>query len=129
MRPNDTLSALGPAIYDIRTKAAGPAGSLPLTDDLRGAWKTPSLRDVALTGPYMHDGMYTSLRDVIVHYNKGGMIDPQGGEVIGTLDDKIKQLNLTDQEIDDLVAFLMTLTGQVDPAVTAKPDVPADSPF
>jgi hypothetical protein len=65
----------------------------------------------------------------MVHYNKGGLIDPMGGEVNGTISDKIKELNLTDQEMSDLVAFLMTLTGQVDPAVTAPPDVPPDSPF
>ena len=64
----------------------------------------------------MHDGMYKTLREVVVHYNKGG-IHELGGESIGTIDSKIKVLNLTDQEIDDLVAFLETLTGQVDPAV------------
>jgi hypothetical protein len=52
-----------------------------------------------------------------------------GGEVLGTIDTKIKELNLTDQEMQDLVAFLKTLTGQVDPTVTAPPTVPADSPF
>jgi cytochrome c peroxidase len=103
--------------------------AMPLTDALVGAWKTPSLRDVALSGPYMHNGMYTDLTQVMVHYNKGGLIDPMGGEVNGTISDKIKELNLTDQEMSDLVAFLMTLTGQVDPAVTAPPDVPPDSPF
>jgi len=102
--------------------------SAPLTDAQRGAWRTPSLRDVALTGPYMHTGVYKTLREVIVHYNKGGVTDLEG-ELIGTLDDKIKKLNLTDQEIDDLVAFLETLTGRVDPQVTAEPVVPADSPF
>jgi cytochrome c peroxidase len=103
--------------------------SMALTDALVGAWKTPSLRDVALTAPYMHNGMYTDLSQVMDHYNKGGMIDPMGGEVLGTIDTKIKPLDLTDQEMMDLVAFLQTLTGQVDPAVTAPPTVPADSPF
>jgi cytochrome c peroxidase len=103
--------------------------SMPLTDDLRGAWKTPSLRDVALTAPYMHNGMYQSLDDVLVEYNQGGVIDVPGGEFNGTIDAKIKELNLSDQEMKDLVAFLGTLTGQVDPAVTAEPTVPPDSPF
>ena len=103
--------------------------STPLTDALKGQWKTPGLRDVALTAPYMHNGMYTTLRDVIVHYNKGGLIETSGGESIGAIDEKIKVLNLTDREIDDLVAFLESLTGQVDPAVTAPPTVPADTPF
>ena len=83
---------------------------------------------MALTGPYMHQGMYTTLRDVIVHYNKGGLIEA-GGETLGVIDEKVKALNLSDREIDDLVAFLESLTGQIDPAVTAAPTVPADSPF
>ena len=102
--------------------------SMPLTDELRGAWRTPGLRDVALTAPYMHNGMYKTLRETIVHYNKGG-IHGLGGETIGAIDDKILELNLTEQEIDDLVAFLETLTGQVDPAVIAPPDVPGPSAF
>jgi cytochrome c peroxidase len=102
--------------------------SLPLTPALKGQWRTPGLRDVARSGPYMHDGVYKTLREVIVHYNKGGVHD-LGGETIGMLDEKIKQLNLSEQEIDDLVAFLESLTGEVDPAVTAEPTVPPASAF
>ncbi len=103
--------------------------SMTLDDSLRGAWRTPSLRDVALTAPYMHDGIYATLHDQMVHYNKGGIVPELGGEVNGTIDAKIKVLNLSDQDLDDLVAFLQTLTGTVDPAVISTPDVPADSPF
>ena len=103
--------------------------SLALDDTLRGAWRTPSLRDVALTAPYMHDGIYATLHDQLVHYNKGGLVPKVGGEVNGTIDEKIKVLNLTEDEIADLVAFLDTLTGKVDPAVIAAPTVPAGSPF
>lgn len=102
--------------------------SLPLTDDMRGQWKTPGLRDVALTPPYMHDGMYQTLREVIVHYNKGG-IHELGGESIGAIDAKIKALNLTELEIDDLVAFLETLTGELSPGVGDPPAVPGPSAF
>jgi cytochrome c peroxidase len=102
--------------------------SLVLDDSYRGQWKTPSLRDVALTGPYMHNGMYETLRDVVVHYNLGG-IHGLGGESIGTIDAKIKALNLSDQEIDDLVAFMESLTGTVDPVLTEPPVVPAASAF
>ena len=101
--------------------------SLPLSDEQRGTWRTPGLRDVALTGPYMHTGMYATLREVIEHYNKGGVVD--GGEQIGTLDPKIKPLNLTAQEVDDLVAFLETLTSTLDPAITTPPTVPPASSF
>jgi cytochrome c peroxidase len=99
-----------------------------LADSQRGAWKTPSLRDLTLTAPYMHNGMYSSLAEVVDHYNKGGII-MAGGETNGTIDPKVKVLDLTTQEQADLVAFLMTLTGTVDPAVVAPPTVPADSPF
>jgi cytochrome c peroxidase len=102
--------------------------SLALTDDLRGQWKTPGLRDVALTPPYMHNGMYKTLREVMVHYNKGGLHE-LGGESIGTIDSKIKVLNLSEQEIDDVVAFLESLTGELDPAVAAEPTVPGASAF
>lgn len=102
--------------------------SLPLDDSYKGQWRTPNIRDVALTPPYMHNGMYTTLREVVEHYNLGG-VHGRGGETVGVLDTKIKPLNLTAQEIDDLVAFLETLTGQVDPAVTEPPVVPAASAF
>ncbi|RMG53901.1 MAG: cytochrome-c peroxidase [Acidobacteria bacterium] len=68
-----------------------------------GAFKTPPLRDVALTGPYMHDGSMKTLREVIEFYNKGGEPNPN-------LDGGIIELHLTEQEISDLEAFLKTLT-------------------
>lgn len=102
--------------------------AMTLDDSFNGAWRTPGLRDVALTGPYMHNGMYATLREVMEHYNTGG-IHTRGGESIGAIDTKIKPLNLTPAEIDDLVAFLESLTGQVDPAVTEPPVVPAASAF
>jgi cytochrome c peroxidase len=101
---------------------------MTLDDTLKGAWRTPSLRDIALTAPYMHDGVYATLRDVVVHYNKGG-VHSLGGETIGTIDSKIKVLNLTEQEIDDVVAFLGTLTGEVDGQVIEAPVVPSASAF
>jgi cytochrome c peroxidase len=102
--------------------------SQPLTDDLKGQWKTPGLRDVASTAPYMHTGVYKTLREVVEHYNTGGIVD-LGGETIGAIDEKIKPLNLTEQEIDDLVAFLETLTSTLDPAITAQPTIPAKTVF
>ncbi|MGE0401298.1 MAG: cytochrome-c peroxidase [Kofleriaceae bacterium] len=102
--------------------------SLPLTDAQKGQWRTPGLRDVALTAPYMHTGVYKTLREVVEHYNKGGVVD-LGGESIGVLDEKIKPLNLTEQEIDDLVAFLETLTSTLDPAITSQPSLPAKTAF
>ncbi len=68
-------------------------------DKDKGAFKTPTLRNVALTAPYMHDGSQKTLEEVVEWYNKGGHKNP-------TLSDKMKVLNLTDQEKKDLVAFL-----------------------
>ena len=70
-----------------------------------GAFKTPPLRDIALTAPYMHNGSQKTLREVIEFYNKGGEPNPN-------LDGGIQPLGLTEQEIDDLVAFLQSLTSR-----------------
>jgi cytochrome c peroxidase len=82
---------------------------IPLTDDLVGKWRTPSLRDVALTAPYMHDGSLATLEDVVWHYNTGGAAE--SGERVGVPAAELKPLDLTDDEVADLVAFLGTLTG------------------
>jgi cytochrome c peroxidase len=71
-------------------------------DDDRGRYKTPSLRGVGLTGPYMHDGSLKTLENVVEFYNKGGTANPH-------LDPAIRPLNLTDAEKADLVAFLKAL--------------------
>ncbi|MBX3024222.1 cytochrome-c peroxidase [bacterium] len=68
-----------------------------------GAFKTPQLRNVALTAPYMHDGSMQTLWDVMDHYNKGG-------EANTYLDGGIEPLALSETEIDQLVAFMFTLT-------------------
>jgi cytochrome c peroxidase len=99
-----------------------------LTTDLIGTWRTPSLRDVALTAPYMHDGVYATLDDVVKHYNRGGT--SLSGTQVGTKDSKILPLNLTPDEAADLVEFLKTLTGApLDPALTATPSLPPSSSF
>lgn len=64
-----------------------------------GAFKTPGLRNIHLTAPYMHDGSQKTLQEVVEYYNKGGHPNPH-------LDKRIKKLNLTEQEIKDLVAFM-----------------------
>jgi cytochrome c peroxidase len=68
------------------------------------SFKTPSLRNVLVTGPYFHDGSMQTLWDVMDHYNKGdGITNPW-------LDKDMQPLALTEAEIDDLVAFLASLT-------------------
>jgi len=73
-----------------------------------GAFKTPTLRNTALTAPYMHDGSIATLREVVVHYNNGG-VTKEGDSVNSFLSGGIRPLNLTDQQIDDLVAFMEAL--------------------
>jgi cytochrome c peroxidase len=68
-----------------------------------GTFKTPFLRDVILTGPYMHDGSLETLWDVVEFFNKGGERNP-------FLDVEMKPLGLTESEVDDLVRFMSALT-------------------
>jgi cytochrome c peroxidase len=93
-----------------------------LTADLKGAWRTPSLRNVALTAPYMHDGSLATLEDVVWHYNTGGR--GATGEHVGDPAAEIKPLGLTADEISDLVAFLETLTGDPPPPDSTKAPTP-----
>jgi cytochrome c peroxidase len=68
------------------------------------SFKTPNLRNILITGPYFHDGSQATLWDVMDHYNKGdGLQNPY-------LDQDIQPLALTEDEIDDLVAFMASLT-------------------
>jgi cytochrome c peroxidase len=84
---------------------------------LKGAFKTPTLRDVELTAPYMHDGSVKTLRDVVSFYNGGGKIKEN-------LSPEIRPLNLSDQEVDDLVAFMRALTGE--PRSVTMPRLPVE---
>lgn len=68
----------------------------------RGRFKTPTLRGVTLTGTYMHDGSLNSLEDVVEFYNRGGGANPN-------LDPVLVPLNLSKDEVRDLVAFLKAL--------------------
>ncbi len=70
-----------------------------------GAFKTPTLRDVAESAPYMHDGSLQTLHDVVEFYDKGGVLNKN-------LDSDIKPLKLTVDEKADLVEFLRGLSGQ-----------------
>jgi cytochrome c peroxidase len=68
----------------------------------RGRFKTPTLRGVGLTAHYMHDGSLKSLDEVLEFYNRGGRANPY-------LDPIIQPLNLTKDEIEDLIIFLKSL--------------------
>jgi cytochrome c peroxidase len=94
---------------------------------LKGAWRTPSLRDVALTAPYMHDGYYRTLEDVVWHYNNGGAASGSGQfDKTPERAVQIKPLALTEDEMSDLVEFLKTLTGApLSPDQLVRPDASA----
>jgi cytochrome c peroxidase len=74
----------------------------------RAAFKTPTLRNVALTAPYMHDGSEKTLREVVDYYAGGANSNPE-------LDPAIQRIHLTAQDRADLIAFLEALTGGVPP--------------
>tara|TARA_R110002049_G_scaffold2743_5_gene21142 strand:- start:18065 stop:19375 length:1311 start_codon:yes stop_codon:yes gene_type:complete len=95
-------------------------GLYELTQDPDDRWKyrTPTLRNVALTAPYMHNGKFLMLREVIEFYNKGGIEN----ELLSPL---LRPLNLSEEEVDSMVAFLKTLTGgNVDTLVADAFSVP-----
>ena len=79
-------------------------------DEDRGAFKTPTLRDVSHTGPYMHDGSLKTLEEVVEHYNKGGV--DKNGKRPPNLHQDVRPLNLKDQDKKDLVEFLKALSGE-----------------
>jgi cytochrome c peroxidase len=81
---------------------------LPKIVKMEHAFKTPGLREIVRRGPYMHDGSLATLEAVVEHYDKGG-IDR------ASRSDLIRPLGLAVQEKSDLVAFMLTLTGEVDP--------------
>lgn len=81
----------------------------------KGAFKTPTLRDVALTAPYMHNGSYRTLEEVIDHYDRGG-------DNKDNLDPSMHPLGLTAQEKSDLVQFLKSLSGKQ--VVVTVPQLP-----
>ena len=70
-----------------------------------GAFKTPTLREIARTAPYMHDGRFKTLEEVLDFYNQGGIKNPH-------LDNLVIPLELTEQEKQDVVALLKSLNGE-----------------
>lgn len=91
------------------------AGRFDATGDAKdwGAFKTPTIRNVALSAPYMHDGSQATLEEVVEHYNKGGTPNKN-------LSDKIVKLNLTPQEKLDLVEFMRACTGSFTPVFSGR---------
>jgi cytochrome c peroxidase len=89
----------------------GPIAALPAANH---AFKTPGLRELVWTAPYMHDGSLATLEDVIRHYESGGVVRPTRSQ------DMPGPIALTDTERVDLVAFLETLSSEEPPKATTE---------
>jgi len=125
--PTDTtakkfLASAWPSVPHGAPDATGIPAPLPAL--LRWAWRVPGLRDVALTAPYMHNGRYGTLREVIDHYDRGGDPDAPGNPAA-----QIKPLALSEDEKQALIAFLESLTSAPWPAsIAATPALPQELP-
>jgi cytochrome c peroxidase len=82
-----------------------------------GKFKVPSLRNIALTGPYMHDGRFATLAEVVAFYNNGVQASPNLDQRLRQNNGQPRRLNLNQNEQAALVAFLNTLT---DPTFVAE---------
>ncbi|ALA57284.1 Cytochrome c peroxidase [Nitrospira moscoviensis] len=116
----------GPNFTDNQFHNLGVPQAGPLKEDLgrflvsrrehdKGAFKTPTLRSIVETAPYMHDGVFKTLEEVIEFKNTGGRANPN-------LSPLMKPLNLTAEEKADLIAFLRALTGE--PLKITMPKLP-----
>ena len=116
-KANCTLCHAGPTLTDEEFHNTGIAwrdgsfqdeGRALVTqrDEDRGKFKTPTLREVARTAPYMHDGSLATLSEVADFYSAGGRKNPN-------LDPELRPLNLSAEEKAALIAFLQALSGQI----------------
>ncbi|MBV6458307.1 MAG: Cytochrome c551 peroxidase [Fimbriimonadaceae bacterium] len=96
------------AASQISTRARN--NGLDLNTPGGGRFKSPSLRDIAVRAPYMHDGRFASLMDVVEFYNSGVQNNPNLDPLLRDGQGNVRRLNLTQQEKEALVAFLETLT-------------------
>jgi cytochrome c peroxidase len=110
---NDSFHDIG-----VATKDLGRGRDFKDDSLMQHAFKTPTLRSVALRPPFMHDGSAVDLYQVMKHYEKGGIDRPSRSPLI-------KPIALSDQERRDLIAFMETLTGM--PEAEAPPKLP-DAP-
>ena len=123
-KANCTACHLGPIFSDEQFHNTGVAwregelldpGRFAVTgkEEDRGAFKTPTLREVTRTAPYMHDGSLATLDDVIEFYNRGGNPNPH-------LDPELRPLRLTPEEKQALLAFLRALSGTIREGVVVR---------
>lgn len=118
--PRD-LDELSAAVADVKEKGTDIAvltnpktsslGRYAVTRDLTdiGAFKTPTLRNIELTAPYMHDGSHKTLEEVVQFYNNGGRME-ETDPLPEILSGGIRPLNLTEEQQADLIEFMKALT-------------------
>ncbi len=116
----DSVGFHNTGLYNIDNTGAYPqdnTGLFDMTGERRdmGRFKAPTLRNIAVTAPYMHDGSAATLADVIDHYQRGGRLLEEGpypgdGRVSPFKSDFIRGFELSDTEREDLLAFLASLT-------------------
>lgn len=111
---DDGFHNIGLASYGKKNPDVGRYAQKPL-GIMKGAFKTPTLRDIALTAPYFHDGSAKTLEEVVAHYAKGGVVKTN-------LSPEMKKLTLSKQDKEDLVAFLKALTSK--PKAVTLPILP-----
>ena len=116
---DDPFHALGRYSDTTQDAARIPVAQLVLSDEQRGQFKTPSLRNVALRAPYMHGGHFATLEEVVRFYD-----ELPGQALVGHREELLRPLNLTAQQRRDLVAFLKTLTGRPEDASWFGPPRP-----
>jgi len=104
--PGEQIVVKGSVVADASEPPPNDLGLYEITENPDDRWKyrTPSLRNVALTAPYMHDGSISTLEQVIAFYQRGGIKNE-------LLDPLIQPLNLNESETEQLLAFMKSLTG------------------
>jgi cytochrome c peroxidase len=104
--PGEHITVRGDVVADAAEPPPNDLGLYEITENPDDRWKyrTPTLRNVTLTAPYMHNGSISSLEEVISFYNAGGIRNE-------LLDPLLRPLNLSDEESNQLLAFLNALTG------------------
>jgi cytochrome c peroxidase len=119
---SSTPAFFNTGLYNVDGKGAYPpdnAGLISITNNPRdmGKFRVPSLRNVALTAPYMHDGSMDTLDEIIRYYARGGRKIEQGenagdGALSPLKDPRIAGFSVSDEERRDLIAFLTALTDE-----------------
>ncbi len=122
---HNTFHVLGVPDLDPDNPDLGQVEVLNAPDAERG-FRTPGLRNIALSAPYMHNGVFETLEEVIDFYADGGGV---AFGVEADVDEKIRGFDLTDQERDDLVAFLLALTDEPAELISIPNSVPSGLPI